>query len=168
MNVPGRARRASLELRFALDAFGGDYRTAGIGPSPNMPGSTTPTPQETRRAMGKCLRSVCNDPSILRLQFALPADAVGAFWKPDGIMLVVVEPRARLIDPDVAHVEAIGDVVRAAIVAEHRDPVIDRMPVPGHLALRQNGSTVRPRINRCAGHRHVGNALDQQIALRIE
>ena len=77
--------------------------------------------------MGKCLRSVCNDPSILRLQFALPADAVGAFWKRDGIMLVVLDPRARLVDPDVAHVEAVGDVVREAIVAEHCDPVIDRI-----------------------------------------
>ncbi len=81
------------------------------------------------------MRSVCNDPSILRLQFALPADAVGAFWKRDGIMLVVLDPRARLIDPDVAHIEAVGDVVREAIVAEHCDPVIDRMPVSGHLAL---------------------------------
>jgi len=115
----------------------------------------------------KRLSLVCNDARILGFELALPANAISPFRKGYRVVLIVLDPGTWAIDPDVADIKAVRNVVRKTIVTKHRNTVIDCMPVPGRLAFRQNGRTAGPGLDRVSGHGDVGNTFNQQIALRI-
>ena len=75
-------------------------------------------------------------------------------------MLIVLNARAWTIDPDVAYIQSVGNIVRKGIVTEHGNAIVNRVPVPCRLAFRQNRRAVGSRLNRRPGHWDVGHPFN--------